>query len=156
MPLPPLPHATRSDVYTALFNLLLTLPAPTGETWNTTSQMVQHWEDVAPANQPALFLHRTVQISSQQHAYGISKQEWKCLVWIYYRVDGLKTKNFYPDQLTDQFLDAIEQLFLPSPAGQPQTLGGLVKTVFVDGQCTFDSGLLDGQAVLVCPITLFI
>ena len=154
--LQPLPHATRNQVFSALFNLLLTLPSPTGQSWGLTSQMVQHWEDVPPGNQPALFLHRTVQISSQQHAYGVSKQEWRSLVWIYYRVDGYKTANWYPDQLTDQFLDSMEQLFLPSPSGKPQTLGGLVTTVFIDGQATFDSGILDGQAVIVVPLSLFI
>lgn len=154
--LQPLTHAGRNKVFTTLFNLLLTLPTPTGQPWGLTSQRLQLWDDVAPTNQPALFLHRLGQVSTQAHKYGVTKQEWKAAAFIYYRIDGYKSKNWYPDQLTDAFLDSVEQLFIPAPPDVYQTLGGLCTTVWWNGQATFDSGLTDNQAVIVVPISILI
>jgi hypothetical protein len=156
MAIQPLPHATRNQVFTALYNLLLTTPPPVGQKWNYTSQSLELWDQVKEANQPSLFLHRSVQIATENHAYGVTKWLWKSSVWVYYRVENYNTKNTYPDQLTDQFLDGLEQVFLPVPPYKNQTLGGLCVNAWIDGQCIFDSGLQDGQAVIVIPISIYV
>jgi hypothetical protein len=152
----PLPHAGRAAVFTALFNFLTYLPPPTGMTWNTQSQYLQIWDDVPAANQPAMFLYRGPQNFEQKHVFGVTKLHWKASVWIYYRVDGYKTKNTYPDQITDQILDNLEQLFQTSPVDFRQTLGGLVYHCWIDGNVVFDPGIVDGQAVIVAPISLLL
>lgn len=90
------------------------------------------------------------------HAYGVTKWQWRVLVWIYFKPDGYKTATTYPDELTDQFLDNLEQVFQTEPLAGPQTLGGLVLNCWIDGNCAADPGLEDGQAVIVVPISILI
>lgn len=151
-----LPHAARKDVFDALFTLLKTIPAPTGMAWKLTSQRLRHWDDVSAAEQPAMFLERAPQTAEQKHAFGVTGWHWRVLVWIYYRVDGYKTESTYPDLLTDQFLDKIEETFQTDPNNGPVTLGGLVNHCWIDGTIVWESGTNDGQAVLVIPLSILL
>lgn len=165
LPLKPLEHATRNQVYTALFNFLKQIPAPvivpaTGlpstTNWNLTSQWLQDWDEVTPANQPALFLHRGVEVATQTHSYQVLKWVWNCTVWIYFRTDGLKSTNFYPDMLTDPIKDAFEQLFQTRTQPQAATLGGLVQNIWINGTIYCDAGIVDNQAVIIIPLSISI
>lgn len=156
-PLAPLTHATRNQVFTALFNLLQKyLPSPTGEQWRTFSQNLVIWDQVPAANQPALFLHRGIEIAEQKHAYGVTKWTYRVDLWIYFQTGGFKTANTYPDMLTDNFLDAVERLFQTDPLAGPQTLGGLVVNCWIDGTIATDPGLEDDQGVIVVPLSILI
>lgn len=154
MALQPLLHATRNQVFTALFNLLQTLPAPPGSTsWKTFTQTILEPDDVPQTNQPALILCRGPQNFSQK-AYGVTKITWRCFFLIYFRSDNLKTVNTYPDQVTDPVLDSIEQLFQPQGNDQAFTLGGLVQNCWLDGMAVADPGIVDGQAIILCPVSI--
>jgi len=152
----PLPHATRQQVFTALFNFLTNLPAPTGTRWNTQSQYLTLWDDVPQANQPAWFLYRGPQNFTQKHVFGVQKLLWRVSIFIYFRTDGYKSQNFYPDQITDQILDNLEQLFQTEARDGRQTLGGTVWHCWIEGNIVTDPGLVDGQAVIVCPINILL
>lgn len=158
-PLLPLPHATRNVIYTALFNYLKRIPAPAGLQWKTFSQAIKHWDDVVAADQPALFLERQLEDWTQAKVMGVTKFELKPNVWIYFRADGLKTQNTYPDMYIDPLKDAFEQLFQTNPAtGGRLTLGGVCQHCFVNGTLASDPGLQDatGQAVVRVPLTIWI
>src|SRR5215472_16661648 len=154
--LSPLPHPGRATVFNALFNFIVNTPPPVGSDWKTTSQWLRHWNDVAPEQQPALFLHRWPQVSEQKHAFGVTKWAWKAAIIVYYRTDGYRSATAYPDQLTDRFLDDLEQTFQTVPLLTRQTLGGLVWNVWLDGNVYSDPGLLDGQSVIVAPLTILL
>ncbi len=149
-----LPHSTRQQVFNALFDLVKTVAPPVGSQWKWTSQHLQHWDEIEQVNQPAMFLHRGPQTVTQDHAYGVNKWVWRATLWVYYRTDGLQTPSYYPDQLTDQFLDNIESVFSSDPLNGPQTLDGLVVNCWLDGHCYFDNGIVDNQAIIVCPISI--
>lgn len=161
-----LPHATRSQVFSALFKLILTIPPPVGKTWNTQSQHLVDWEQCPGDAQPAIFLHRGPQTFNQK-TFGVTKLQFRATVWIYFNVGGLKTSSTYPDQLTDQFLDSIEQTFQTDPINGRLTLGTytdpttgrtepLVYHCWVDGTVFFDSGLTDDQAIIIIPISILL
>lgn len=150
-----LDHNTRSAVFTALFNLLQTTPPPTGKTWKTFSQALISWEQIDSDRQPAMFLHRGPQSASQKTAYDVTKWIWKATVWVYFRTDGLNTVNTYPDQLTDQIIDNIEQVMRPAVTNGQQTLGGACYHAFIEGTIVWDT-FTDGQAVIVVPITIYV
>lgn len=155
--LDPLPHPTRREIFTALFNWLRQIPPPAGApAWKTFSQAVKHWDDVPATDQPALFLQRGLE-TLEQKTFGVTKIHFRALVWIYFRTDGLKTQNTYPDQITDPVLDSIEQLFqtLP-PLATRLTLGGTVYHCWIDGTIASEPGLMDNQAVIVVPISILI
>jgi len=152
----PLPHATRNQVFTGLFNLLKTIPAPTGAPWQVFSQSLVSFDDI-PA-QPALYLHRGIQIAEQNKAYGVTRWQWRVWLFIYYRVEGFTpaTDTSYPDQLTDQFLDNLEQLFQVEPNAGTFTLGGLVHHCWIDGSIFTENGLIDGQAFIIVPLSILV
>lgn len=154
MALQALPHAGRSQVFTALFNLLKMAPSPTQVPYKTFTQRMQIWDAVPPGDQPCLILERGPQFAEQVHAYGVTKWKWKVLVWIYYQVGGFQTANTYPDMLTDQFLDGLEQLFLPPGLNSKFTLGGLVQNCWIDGMIACEPGLVDGQGLIVVPVSI--
>lgn len=152
----PLPHATRNQVFTALFNFIRQLPAPPNQKWVTFSQRLKSWDDTPPVEQPAVFLHRLLQTATQNHAYGVTKWHWKATIWIYFRTESYQTDNTYPDQVTDPFIDSIEQLFQTEPGAGALTLGDLVKHCWIDGDIYSDPGLEDYQAVIIIPISILI
>lgn len=153
----PLPHATRNQVFEALFTLVKTITPPGGRSWALTSQWFRMWDTLNEGDQPALFLVRGPQTSEQKHAFGVTKLHWKANLWIYYRTDGYKTQNTYPDQLTDPLLDSIEQTFQTDPNVGRLTLGDLVWHCWIDGTIFWEPGLdTDNQAVLVVPISILI
>lgn len=150
----PLGHATRTQVFTALFTLLQTLAPPPGfSSWKTFSQDIQSWDDFPAASQPALFLARGPQIYAEK-AYGATKLTWKLYIWVYFRTDGLHTKNTYPSQVCDPVMDSIEQLFIPPAANSKFTLGGLVQNCWLEGPALAEPGVTDNQAVIVVPVNI--
>ena len=154
-----LPHPPRSVIYNALFSFLQQIPAPGGTAWNTFSQAIRHWDDVTAAEQPALFLTRQLEMQTQKTGYGVTKIEFHSLVWIYFRADGMKTVDTYPDQYIDPLKDAIEQLFQTNPpSGGRLTLGGNCQHCWINGSIYSENGLEDasGQAVVVFPVSILV
>lgn len=155
----PLPHATRSVIFNALFKQMQKVPASTvpGQTvWKTISQSLVLWDEIPAVNQPAMILHRGPQTSEQKHTFGVTRQEWKASIWVYFRTDSLKTSSTYPDQVTDQILDAFELAFQTEPLDNKLTLGGTCYHCWIDGTIFFDSGINDDQAVIVVPISILV
>jgi hypothetical protein len=158
-PLQPLQHATRQTVFNTLLAYLKNCPSPTGVPWKLFSQSLMQWDEVPAANQPAMFLRRGPQVAEQKHAFGVTKWVFKVTVWVYFRTENVSTENTYPDQLTDQFLDAFERLFQIQTQPAPFTLSnnnleGIVKNAWIDGMVFSDPGLTDSQAVIVIPLSI--
>lgn len=151
----PLPHAKRADVFNALFTFIQQIAPPVGQKWQMFTQWVRMWDEVDPTNQPCIILHRGPQQAEQKHAFGVTRWAWKASLLIYYRVDGYKTSNTYPDQVTDPLLDSIEQCFQVEPPNR-LTLGGLVHHCWIDGTIYHDPGLADNQAVILVPLTILL
>lgn len=156
MALQPLTHATRQQIFTALFNLLKTLPPPPQfSQWNTFTQKIQQWDDYTAAQQPVMTLFRGAQ-NFKLTAVGTTRFQWKVLLLIYFRTDGFQTSNTYPDQVTDVVLDNIEQLFTPQGNNKYFTLGGLVQNCWIDGNIYSDPAIVIDQAVVLCPISIVV
>jgi len=148
-------HPKRGAVFNALFDLVVTTTPPIDTSWKLTSQRVRLWDEVDSVNQPALFLMRGPQRAEQKKAYGVTKWLWRAGIIVYYRVDGLKTENTYPDQLSDQFLDNLESVF-QTDEGVALTIGGLVEHCWIDGECFTEPGLVDGQAIIFVPVSIYL
>ena len=153
----PLPHATRSQIYNALFNYLKNVPAPSGIAWKTFSQTVMQWDQVPPANQPALIMQRMLENFTQKMANGVTKLHFHVLIWIYFRTDGFKTSSTYPDQYIDPVKDSIAQLFQTNPPMSTRlTLGGVCYHCWIDGTIASEAGVNDNQGVLCVPISILV
>jgi hypothetical protein len=75
--------------------------------------------------------------------------------WIIYHRGG-KDQSATPAETSSNILDAIENAFRPAFPGLRQTLGDRVYRAYIDGAIHKDNGDLDGQAMLIVPITIVI
>jgi len=75
--------------------------------------------------------------------------------WIIYHRGG-KDQGATPAETSNAILDAIGAAFRPALPGARQTLGGLAYRAFIDGTIHKDNGDLDGQAMLIVPITVIL
>jgi hypothetical protein len=154
--LQPLQHATRQQVFTALFALLQTLPAPPGySSWGSFSQTIPEVDQVPAANQPSLILVRGPENYSYK-AVGTTKLHWRAFILIYFQTTNLKTRSTYPDQFTDPVLDSIEQLFTPPLSNKYFTLGGVVQNCIIDGMVVADPGIVTSTAEIFVPLSLYL
>ncbi len=149
---------TREAVFSALFALAsqgegqggaFTFGA--GQALAYTSRRVRLWSDL-PA-QPALC--QAEHDETVTEATGLPSKTTLSASWILYH-EAAKDPTAVPATTSNDLLDAVQALF---PAGDPdnvQTLGGLVHHCFINGRIFKDAGDLDGQALIIVPITILL
>ncbi len=154
---------TREQVYGALFALISQGEGQPGRiTWGSgqtlayTSRRVRLWDSL-PA-QPALCQaeHDETYAQATRLPY---KRVWTAS-WLIYHKAG-SDPNAVPTQTSNPLLDAVEVALQPAPTdpGFPEprnTLGGLVHHCFISGKIFKDPGDLDGQALIIVPITMLV
>ena len=119
----------------------------------TANRRLRHWADVAPAEQPALFM-------SEKGGEAISKALGAPIVWTLYA-------DFYiyvhsgdpyaaPQSVLNPLLDALEQALAPEPATGIQNLGlpALVRHAYIAGKIETDEGVLGDQAIAMVPVEI--
>lgn len=138
----------REQIYQALFDLLKTDAAI-----KTTSRRLRHWSEVAPTDQPALFL-------SQKNEMAAVKTRVPTIwtlnldLWLYVRSGG--DNDSPPSAYFNPIIDRIVEKLMPPEHLGEQTLGGLVERCRIEGPIETDEGVLGDQAVVVIPVTLFV
>jgi len=139
----------RETIYAALFARLQAAYA-----WNTASRRLLHWGDVAPAQQPAMFL---TQVSEQPQTVSHQPTKWKLNVKVWLYANAETDAGQTASSVLNPLLDAIQAAVAPNFSGlETQTLGGLVEWVRVEGNIETDEGLLGDQAVAVIPLTILV
>jgi hypothetical protein len=146
---------SRETIFANLLTLLKTvqLSQPFPSTWAMAGRKLLLWDDVPSGNQPALFLHQGTQTVTQQ-TFPLNQWNLKAQIWVYFRADGSDSQSTPPDTLVNLILDAIDSTLTPTPGLDYQTLYGTVYHCMISGQVAFDSGLVDGQGVIVIPIEI--
>ena len=152
---------TREDIFSALFALISTgeglagtIAWGAGESLAYTSRRVKLWDDLP--SQPALCQAEHDETYAQ--ATRLPFKRTLTASWlIYHRAGG--DPSVVPAQTSNAILDAVEALFSPAPTdpGWPDqrlTLGGRVHHCFISGRVFKDPGDLDGQALIIVPITI--
>lgn len=135
----------RELIYSSLLELL---SATSGIT--TASRRLKHWGDVAPADQPALFM---VQKSETATVVTGQPTRWSLKVDVYLYVRG--SSDVAPATILNPLLDAVTAVLMPATsASGPQTLGGLVSYARIEGAIETDEGTLGDQTVAIIPIHL--
>ncbi len=115
------------------------------------SRRLQHWTDVRPVNQPALFqVQKAEQVSE---APGMPTRLVLEAAFYLYVSSGSDTEVVPATQLNG-FVDAIFAALAPDPATGQQTLGGLVEQCRVSGKIETDEGTLGSQAVAIIPVEI--
>lgn len=150
---------SREAIYSALFALVSQgegqpgkITGAGGETLQYTSRRVKLFGDL-PA-QPALCQAEHGETYAQ--ATNLPYKRTFTASWLIYHAVG--DPNAVPSTTTNNLLDALETAITPYPnnPGFRQTLGGLVHHCFINGKVFRESGDLDGQALLVVPISILV
>jgi len=113
----------------------------------TFDRRLRHWEEVPPAEQPALFMLAAGQ-TVESTGRGLPALRVNVNLYLYSRTDG-------PDSQND-LLDALDDALEPDDGECENTLGGLVESCRIEGQIETDEGLLDRQSVAIVPIVILV
>lgn len=139
---------TREPIYEALFAKLSAIPGLV-----TTSRRLQHWSDVQPAAQPALFQAEGPE--KQEPRKGLpAKVTLRCDIYLYVNTGNDLTVT--PGTTINPLMDAIEAALAPDPATLFQTLGGTVSHCWIEGDIVTDEGVLGAQAIKIIPVFILI
>ncbi|HEY1257776.1 MAG TPA: hypothetical protein VGF34_00895 [Stellaceae bacterium] len=138
----------REAIYAALWEL-----ASGAANFASANRRLRHWADVAPAEQPALFM-------SDKGGHAAVKALGAPIVWTLYA-------DFYvyvhssdpylaPAMVLNPLLDALEAALTPSPTTGMQNLGlpAMVSHAYIAGKVETDEGVLGDQAIAIVPVEI--
>lgn len=136
----------------AIYSALWVLGSGAGS-FASSNRRLRHWADVAPAEQPALFM-------SEKGGNAVVKALGAPILWTLYA-------DFYiyvhsddpyaaPATILNPLLDALEQALAPSPATAIQNLGlpDMVQHAYIAGKVETDEGVLGDQAIAIVPVEI--
>ena len=128
--------------------MTFSVPINGATTWNTVSNRLRLWADVASDQQPAAFLvtHRE---TDEYRNLGLLRRRLELGVWCYSRSDSTPGGP----QL-DTMMEAFEAAFIKPDdfSTNSNTLGGLVYWVRIEGKVFKDPGDIDNQTFLIVPL----
>lgn len=138
----------RETIYSALWTL-----AAGAASFASANRRLRHWSDVAPMEQPALFM-------SEKGGHASIKALGAPPVWTLYA-------DFYiyvhssdpyaaPATILNPLLDALEGALAPVAATGVQDLGltGMVSHAYIAGKVETDEGALGDQAIAIVPVEI--
>lgn len=146
--------ATREPIYAALWNLVANDPRIQAA-FVTTSRYTHHFEDVASALMPALFMLQKRE-RWERIGKGISPKRTLEAHFLCYTYNA-DPDGIPPATLINTLMDVIDDVLTtvnnPSNA---QTLGGLVEHVYIEGDVEIAEPLLQEKGIFVVPLTILI
>ena len=139
---------SREPIYAALFDRVAQA-AP----FVTIGRRLRHWSDVAPAEQPALFVSQKSETATVR-TLG-APTVWVLAVDLYVYVHSSDPYQ-PPASLLNPLLDAVEAALAPVAATGLQDLGlpEMVQHAYLAGTVETDEGVLGDQAVAILPVEI--
>ncbi len=138
----------REAIYSALWAL-----GSGAWSFASVNRRLRHWSDVAPAEQPALFM-------SEKGGHAVVKALGAPTVWTlfadFYIYVHSSDPSAAPATMLNPLLDALEQALTPSPASGIQNLGlpDMVQHAYIAGKIETDEGVLGDQAIAIVPVEI--
>jgi hypothetical protein len=138
----------REAVYGALWSL-----AAGAASFASANRRLRHWVDLAPAEQPALFM-------SEKGGHAVTKALGGPTIWTlcadFYVYVHSSDPYLAPAILLNPLLDALEAALAPSPVTGIQNLGlpAMVQHAYIAGKVETDEGVLGDQAIAIVPVEI--
>lgn len=138
----------RETIYAALW----TLAAGAGS-FASANRRLRHWADVAPAEQPALFM-------SEKGGHAVVKALGAPIIWTLYADFYIYVHSsdpyLVPATILNPLLDALETALAPSPTTGIQNLGlpRMVSHAYIASKIETDEGVLGDQAIAIVPVEI--
>jgi hypothetical protein len=138
----------RETIYGALWSL-----AAGAANFASANRRLRHWADLAPAEQPALFM-------SEKGGHAVTKALGGPTIWTlhadFYVYVHSSDPYLAPAILLNPLLDALEGALAPSPVTGIQNLGlpAMVQHAYIAGKVETDEGVLGDQAIAIVPVEI--
>lgn len=138
----------REAIYAALWEL-----GAGAARFTSASRRLRHWADVAPAEQPALFM-------SEKGGQAATKRLGTPIVWTLYAEFYLYVHSsdpyLAPATILNPLLDALEVALAPASTTGIQNLGmpEMVQHAYIAGKIETDEGVLGDQAIAIVPVEI--
>jgi hypothetical protein len=138
----------REPIYAALFDLVAGAAG-----FVTAERRLRHWSDVAPAEQPALFMAQKSEVAAIK-ALG-APAVWTLNVELYLYAHS-SDPRLSPATVLNPLLDAVEAALAPAMTTGVQDLGlpAMVQHAFIAGKIDTDEGALGDQAIAIVPVEI--
>jgi hypothetical protein len=138
----------RETIYAALWEL-----GSGAARFATANRRLRHWADVAPFEQPALFM-------SEKGGNAAVKRLGAPIVWTLYAEFYLYAHSsdpyLAPGAILNPLLDALEVALASAPTTGIQNLGlpQMVQHAYITGKVETDEGVLGDQAIAIMPVEI--
>jgi hypothetical protein len=138
----------REKIYAALWEL-----GASAARFASVNRRLRHWADVAPAEQPALFM-------SEKGGQAAVKKLGAPIVWTlyvdFYVYAHSSDPYLPPATILNPWLDGLEAALAPSPTTGIQNLGlpALVQHAYIAGKVQTDEGVRGDQAIAIVPVEI--
>jgi hypothetical protein len=138
----------REAIYGALWSL-----AAGAANFASANRRLRHWADLAPAEQPALFM-------SEKGGHAVTKALGGPTIWTlhadFYVYVHSSDPYLAPAMLLNPLLDALEAALAPSAVTGIQNLGlpAMVQHTYIAGKVETDEGVLGDQAIAIVPVEI--
>ena len=138
----------REPIYAALFDL-----AAGAAGFVTSARRWRHWSDLAPAEQPALFMLQKEEVASA--ATLGAPTVWTLAVELYLYAHA-SDPYVAPAAILNPLVDGVEAALAPLPATGIQDLGlsSMVSHARIAGKIEIAEGALRDQAVAIIPVEI--
>jgi len=138
----------REPIYSTLFGLI-----ESAADFAVVDRRLRHWSDVAPAEQPALFMAQKTELASVK-TLG-APTVWTLSVDLYVYAHS-SDPYLAPATVLNPLLDAVEAALAPSATTGLQDLGlpAMVQHAYISGKVETDEGVLGDQAVAIVPVEI--
>jgi len=140
----------REAIYSALWRL-----ASTSAQFATANRRLRHWTDVAPAEQPALFMTQKRQRGAT-HQGGVNLPVVWTLYADFYIYVHSSDPYLAPAMLINPLIDAIELVLAPDQGTGVQDLGLplMVRHTRINGEVETAEGVLGDQEIAIIPVEI--
>jgi len=115
-----------------------------------------------PVAQPAIFLFEDNETTKQSNYGPTVIRTWRVQLWVWCQIPagptlGVPDTTIAGATILNPLIDAIEVALAGGPMG-PETLGGLVRRVWIEGETVKVPGDLnpDGQCVAMIPVSIMV
>jgi len=138
----------REAIYAALWEL-----GASAARFASVNRRLRHWADLAPAEQPALFM-------SEKGGLATVKTLGAPVVWTlyadFYVYAHSSDPYLAPAAILNPLIDALEAAIAPPPTTGIQNLGlpRMVQHAYIAGKVQTDEGVLGDQAIAIVPVEI--